>query len=1138
MPTDSYVFRVTLEGSEAIAAARQIRASLEKEFAGGFEFRQAKQQMADVSGLAQSAGANIGVMAGQMRGVTQEGGRLEVDLRNADDATRAMVSSLFQSEAGAKQLEQALRGGTQGVQATRQEIKWLGRDLEEVAKMGRSECLAASMSAAATQTYGLRTLAGGVGRMGTGMMAAGTAIVGPLTLAGKSYLEFADDANRAARQLKLNTDLTAELKSKTLDLSANLGLFTAEEISKGLFTWGGAIGAVAESSADLNALLEQSVEIQKLAGMNQEQLGTTTEFVAAIIGEFGMKADQVGQVVETLNYTADRTQATVGDLGEAFKYIGPIAASLGEDMNGVAAAMGVAADAGIKGSMSGRALRQLFIRLVDPTAEMNQAFNEALGLNEALGQSWQDIAFPQGEFMGLANFIDLLAASTEDMTDQQRQALLAQLATANELPMLTALVTKQIDARQQGINVLRAEEKIMAGVIDAEVRKYAEWKSATEGITVSLESATESWEREWEMYEESDTARADRIQKRWDAAWKRVGEAAVTAAVPALERLAALVDEISRYAAEHPEMVSAALQTGALLVGVGALVRAAGSGIKLYADVQMISAAAAMYKASTNMLEAAGVQAASNKNLLSGLGGIALSLGLAAAALGAEKYVVEKVGIPDWQQTQIARGTEDYEQYVEAMKSLYGKGQMETLTRQQWEAVRAGEELADVLARTGDEGTIATHDIAEEMKSLKEHERAARREAQGLGDDLMQLPPPGTGVAAFTEQELEAIDELESYLKRRNDMIEEQNDELLRMEEEFKQSEEEHYQDYLKDRDKLLKELEQVTSRPAWEQTEEYRKSQEKLIEAQAEAAKRRAEIEEDYRRKMRDLAEDHGDKMEDLEAARDAKGILSERTRYARSIRDAQEQRQDQLNEIESRLQETREKEEKQLAESREERRKEAEDKLAELDAEYQAEAIKRQADYDRQREERLLRNQQELEDLQQNHAEKLASIMGWEEDVRDALRQSYVGREMDLRNHLAEMERLYKGAYSVAVGYSNQVSGLYASINQRRGEYTGMQSGGYALPGTYRLGEAGREFVVNAPTTHALEQAIGPLTQGRLAQMAGGGGYNRLDIRVSADQHFSPEFAAQTEALVQQQIAQLASKLAAQNPSAYRAA
>ena len=82
-----------------------------------------------------------------------------------------------------------------------------------------------------------------------------------------------------------------------------------------------------------------------------------------------------------------------------------------------------------------------------------------------------------------------------------------------------------------------------------------------------------------------------------------------------------------------------------LLPGIGAFIKTASVGIRLYADWQMIGAAATMYKASANMLEAAGLQATSNTALLGGLAGVTGAMGAVVALLAGGMYAAKELGI-------------------------------------------------------------------------------------------------------------------------------------------------------------------------------------------------------------------------------------------------------------------------------------------------------------------------------------------------------------------------------------------------------------------------------------------------------------------------------------------------------------
>ena len=68
------------------------------------------------------------------------------------------------------------------------------------------------------------------------------------------------------------------------------------------------------------------------------------------------------------------------------------------------------------------------------------------------------------------------------------------------------------------------------------------------------------------------------------------------------------------------------------------------------------------------------------------------------------------------------------------------------------------------------------------------------------------------------------------------------------------------------------------------------------------------------------------------------------------------------------------------------------------------------------------------------------------------------------------------------------------------------GRQAGGYVGRGLYNLGEAGREFVLSAPTTRAAEGLTGgSLSQDAvLASLIAGGGGVRRSSAVTVNQNF----------------------------------
>ncbi len=1152
---------------------------------------------------------------------------------------------------------------------------------------------------------GIRMLSYDIQYMSRSLLMAGAAMTGPPILAMKRFNDYTATTNRAARAMGLARSESDYLRGAIIDQSRAMALVRPEEMAQGLYLWATGVGAAAKNQAQLRDVIAQTIPIQKLAYMQQIELPAAVTAVAGIMAEFRMESTETERVVSVLDSTADRTFATVDDLAEAFKFVGPIAHDLGISMEEVAGVFGLLADANIRGSMAGRAFRQMTISFTKTSAEEDEVLNRLLRRNVELGETWRDLVFPNGKFIGLTRYIDLLAAATEDLTDQERAQTFATLSTANELPVLTALVSKQIAAREKGINVIRAEANQTMGVIDSEVRAYAMWEKETTGNYRTLEGAQESFNRKFTDATESENYQIKKLQVQWDAAMLSLGQSTMELALPYLDDLGQTIDTLTKYLTENPWVVTALLAAGATLTTIGVLGSTVGTLLRVatamrqlgtmkrlldaaHAAAAVQQAAAAAAAATTEgaavaaaattetaavaagateeaaalaagvtdegaaliagateeaaalaagvtaegaaitagitteaaaltaaaTTEAAAITAAATTEagavtaaatttagattaggILSGILGTAGTIlsGAAAVLAGVGLTVggllvgfLGATGLVDL--LRLAKG-EELLGPLESLNLLWdsirgsialtvGTGggiaswimgedaveQAEAFDRAAFEAAKTLG-LIDKNLQWIDQNTQAVtasveelpadteawrkelRDGGDDMENMKKQTERAADEARRLGDNLEQLPAlTGLGLAAFSEAELQAIDELEDYLKRRNEMVEDQNEDLAKMARGYAKEDRDAEAKYLADRAKLEAELGAVQEEPLWRTGEEAQRA----AKAEAKALKDYQQSVErataDHLKKLADMALDHDDKMEDLEAARDAKGIIQEQRRYSRQVRDEEDQFGEQLTDLQTRLEETRQEERTKLEETRQERRKDLQDKLAELDATYAQEKAGRQADYQEKVAEKKLQGQQDLIDLEQSHAEKLAKIMGWEDEIRQQLRLKYVDRAADLRAHLAEMEKIYAAMYDLAT----QPAAVPAvgTLAPREASATAWaahgltrttrrrQAGGYADYGSYVLGETGREFVLSSGTTGALERAIGTLTQQRVAGLATQEGYNRLDIRVTADRHFSPDFAEQTEEMVRQQIATLADRVSRNRPGAYR--
>lgn len=91
-------------------------------------------------------------------------------------------------------------------------------------------------------------------------------------------------------------------------------------------------------------------------------------------------AASLKRIVDTLTYSANRSNTTVAQMGETFKYVAPIAAAAGMEVETIAGLSMTLANNGIKASEAGVALRSAIVRMVRPTKPMLGAL-ERLNLN-------------------------------------------------------------------------------------------------------------------------------------------------------------------------------------------------------------------------------------------------------------------------------------------------------------------------------------------------------------------------------------------------------------------------------------------------------------------------------------------------------------------------------------------------------------------------------------------------------------------------------------------------------------------------------------------------------------------------------------------------------------------------------------
>ena len=213
-----------------------------------------------------------------------------------------------------------------------------------------------------------------------------------------------------------------------------------------------------------------------LAAVSGGDVALASENAATALRGFNLDASQSGHVANVFAKAAADTNAEVGDMGEAMKYIAPVASSMGMSLEETAAAIGIMSDAGIKGSQAGTTLRGSLSRIAKPTDEMKSKMDE-------LGLSFYD---SEGKMKPLKDQVGMLKNAFKGLTPEQKQNALVTLYGQESLSGMMALIDKGPDKLGKLTDSLKNSD----GAADKMAKTMQDnMNSSLEQMMGSLESA-------------------------------------------------------------------------------------------------------------------------------------------------------------------------------------------------------------------------------------------------------------------------------------------------------------------------------------------------------------------------------------------------------------------------------------------------------------------------------------------------------------------------------------------------------------------------------------------------------------------------------------------------------------------------
>lgn len=396
---------------------------------------------------------------------------LEVRLQAIDQATRPLK---MVGQAG-KQMEKHLAIAQRQMQSLNRAMAdgsatdQYRRNLDQVAK--RLERLR-TLGDQYQKTMAVRD---SMARTGAGALAIGGAALYGAARFGAPGMEFDTEmaSVQALTRLEKQSEALAKLRQQARDLGASTS-FTATQVAQGQ-------GFLAMAGFNPDAIASAMPGMLALAKAGRTELAQTADIASNILTGFKLNADQTGRLGDILVGTFTRSNVNLEMLGETMKYVAPVAADLGVNIETAAAMAGKLGDAGIQGSMGGTALRAILSRLAAPPKMAAEAL-------EKLRIKTTDA---KGNLRDMPAILNDIAKATARMGDADRAGFLKSIAGEEAFSALSVLLNqsktgdlqKFIDTLRNATGEAQKNAATMADNVGGDIERI---KSAWEGLGITF----------------------------------------------------------------------------------------------------------------------------------------------------------------------------------------------------------------------------------------------------------------------------------------------------------------------------------------------------------------------------------------------------------------------------------------------------------------------------------------------------------------------------------------------------------------------------------------------------------------------------------------------------------------------------
>ncbi|BAD56383.1 phage tail tape measure protein [Nocardia farcinica] len=557
---------------------------------------------------------------------------------------------------------------------------------------------------------GLAPAVGVAGAIGASL---GVAVGGAAVAFGK-VIEIGNDFTTSLNTMKAVAGATADQMAKVSEkakqlgndaqlpgTSANDAAAAMTELAKGGFTVQQSMDAARGSLA--------------LAAAAQIDAAEAARIQSSALQAFGLDASQASRVADVLANTANASSAEISEVAYALQSGGAVAKQFGLTIEDTAAAIGLMANTGIKGSDAGTLLKSALLAITD-TGKPAQEAMEQLGLS---------VYNNEGHFVGLRSLFEQLDVAAGRMTPEMYQAATATLFGSDAM----RLASIAADKGAEGFDKMHDAMSKQGSAIDVAAAKMEGLPGAMQRITNAAQNLA------LEVY--------DLVKGPMESLAEGAANQ-ITAMTPRI------VDGLHATADAAIDVGQAIAPVIATIADLPAPVLAAAAAFVVLRTTSLAAMFATAASAAGSFLVAA-------RNVATATGGVANVAGMGAVAMGRFGSAVQQLG---QHAPVVARMQQAYMNAATAA-STFGRTQGAVAAG----AVGVRSAVSGVVSALGGPWVIglaaaaaAVYQLYSEMRKGEEHAKAMRNSLREIGatrSELAELFALNEG--AFNDQAIQNV---------------------------------------------------------------------------------------------------------------------------------------------------------------------------------------------------------------------------------------------------------------------------------------------------------------------------------------------------------------------------------------------